>query len=130
MSQEVWIVTSGSYSDYGIEAVFDNAEAAEAMAGSLGDGSADRWTVGSTYDASRVAWTAYDYGEDHGVIVLRVGDGEPLEESAINAPQQIEGHDGEPCGWQVIVRAHNQEHALKIAAEQIAMAKAQLAGIG
>ena len=57
----VYVVTDGSYSDYGIVAVFDNEEAAEALRATLGgsDGRVEVYSLNNTTPTACDYWEAY-----------------------------------------------------------------------
>lgn len=127
----VWIVTEGEYSDYRICRVFSTKELARAYANSVKRGTFDsiaveEWPVNSTWDADEVYWLIrfYEGGELHSVY--RLGD-EEEKPPHLNCFKLVQNPG--PY-WEGTVRGRDMNHAIKIGAEQLAMTRALLAGMG
>jgi hypothetical protein len=134
----VWAVSTGSYSDYAIERVFSTRALAEAYKTSLAgrsifktDARVEAWDVDSEFDPDKTwfrvsirddsgeVWNTYDYEElPPGVSLVNFFERTPPPYAGI------------PDMWIGYVQARDRDHATKIAADLVAMAKAQEAGIG
>jgi hypothetical protein len=133
MTAKVWIVTEGEYSDYRIKRIFSTRKLAKAYAKSIRDGFRDRtdieeWDVDSEWNADEVYWLVrfYEGGELFGVY--RENDGAERPQF-LNWFERVQSpYHGQL--WEGRVQARDHDHAIKVAAEQLAMAKAQLAGMG
>jgi hypothetical protein len=141
----VWIVTEGSYSDYRIVAVFSSEEKAERFIDERplgGDARIETFAV-DMWEAVRdnTYWilhfhkdgTTIRQGHDPHPSIPDMDDWRGAEFCKFEklcwryVPRHISPY--EPC-WIVRVIADDAESAVKIAAERVAMAKAQEAGIG
>lgn len=131
-SKTVYIVTSGSYSDYNIDAVFDDKERAEALARMIEDAEIEEWPLNPPFSfnprehAGMLLWRVYycarwfrDQNEWWAV------QSNPLEHQASSwEPDPLgTGYGG------VFVWASDKEHALKIAQDKRAEYLAHEAGI-
>lgn len=123
----VYIVTSGSHSDYGIRGVYVEREAAEkhvaAHNGSeeyaYDEATIEVWQAGSLKDGLR--WSAYQWGND---LTARI---EPWATGPINeVTTWVSSHAG--TRYDVTVRADDEKSARKIASELIQQYRATTPG--
>jgi len=118
-NSKVYIVTSGSYSDYQIDGVFSTEERAEAFITATGlyDGRAVRWDV--DLDAEKI-----DRGLVHYKVDMDIeGNVRHMKKSTPVCPERafgrIRGYDHKGSQWlEAYIWARNEEHAVKIANER------------
>jgi hypothetical protein len=128
MSDRVFIVTSGEYSDYGIESVWTTREAAEQHAGTWG--SVEEWLLNTTAERSELFWRAWI---DPITGEVRVSD-KPTEYAEIpraeaRKNQRSWGFVPPPIGWLAWGYGTTPEHARKSLSDALAKAKAAEAGL-
>lgn len=113
----VFIVTSGEYSDYRIDSVWDTREAAEAHALNWAD--VEEWILNDNQRRTITQWQAYTQWDE-----IRVRD-EPFVSDQVDHTT-VEKRGDRWCGWGY---GPTPEHARKSLADALAKAKAQEAGL-
>ena len=127
--KKVYIVTSGVYSNYSILSVHTDKDAAMQAAarkngsnvGLYSDARVETWTLDETAEAEQVTRFTYRealFGKRNLIVVPTM--------AAPCPPRTQYGFNDRYCG---VVEAKSFQAAKKIAAEQIAMVRAQEAGI-
>ena len=127
--RNVYLVTTGQYSDYNVVGIYDRREDADTVARLL-DGVVDERQMNTPDRAlfSIPVWCVVFY--DNGNLWCETSDA--LDDYVEMKPRRAEVMRFdymEPYSYQVNVKAPNQEGAIKIAAEKVAQYKANEAGI-
>jgi hypothetical protein len=131
--KQVYIVTSGSYSDYGIVSVWSTKEAAEKVAKAMtrknDDADVEEWTLHEPDDATEMISRRIFLVRisQAGEVVLTHEYGPYYTLDAVD--ETVRKNGNVEWDWIVDVRADNEEHACRIAFDRIAQHKAVEAGI-
>lgn len=112
----VYIVTSGEYSDYGIDSVWTTREAAEEAASTDRDARVEEWAVDTTETRTFLEWRArVTPGAD-----VRVDD-RPMQTNYHSRPEAYRASNG----WYGWGYGPTPEHARKSLSDALAKAKAE-----
>lgn len=118
---KIYIVTSGTYSDYGIEAVFTTEEKAKEYVDKYGDYDNRRievWDTDTTNTNKETAiYTVWITPE----CTSALNRGQPEKRNTIRA---YKCSTGRGIGYEITVESDGTERAKKIAAERLAQVKA------
>ena len=125
---KVWIVTSGEYSAYGIDRVFDNEQAAQDFIDTTRDRDGyaiEEYPVNHAFDRNRVFWmvSMWTNGDKS---TMRYEELPP--DVALNAVIEKDVARGIHL-WRIWIQADREEKALKIGFDAIAQHRAMQAGI-
>jgi hypothetical protein len=113
----IYVVTSGYYSDYHIEAVFDSEDEAEKLANEIEEGRVEEYPLNDRKVNSDRKIYDVSFSESGGVSVDFRGD--QIGESEIDTFRSYTF-----CTVFTLL-AKNKEHAIKIASERFSQVKAQ-----
>lgn len=127
----VWVVTSGIYSDFRIEAIFSTEGAANVYAASLGRDyvEVEGWGVNQTFNADTVYWDCCFWDFASNAHCERLEDGWTPDDPRLLNRFERRSNSSSPY-YKGYVRAHTQQDAMKIGREYAMMAKAQYEGMG
>lgn len=130
----VWVVTTGTYSDYRIKRIFSTKELAERYVATIDNPDVDveGWDLDESFDPDSVYWEIV-FVEDTGRVwaAHRYEEGVP-DGRTVNDFQRTSSkyYDGRGFRWAGVVQARTKEHAIKIASERLVMALARENGMG
>lgn len=132
----VWAVSSGKYSDYGIDRVFSTRHIAETYITAREErdefwrGRVEEWPVDTEFDPGLACYTVMIHHRTGESWVECVDYEESWYQSHTRYVEDFWMPDrGKQPWWRVVVWARSEDEALKIAADRVAMAKAHNAGI-
>lgn len=109
---KVWVVESGEYSDYGIDAIFSTRELAEAFVAAEGGESVVEWDL-DQWESNKGTWT-FEFDLATGNIIEASGKAglAPASDQA----QEATWGKGSPI--RIWVDTYDRERAIKIASER------------
>lgn len=113
MSRKIYILTSGAYSDYGIDAVYDDKELAEKAANAVGS-DVEEWDINPLEPEIRKGYVAFEIEMTRDGVAVRIERVNSAFGILRNKDYAISVFDG--CFSQRIL-ARDEEHAVKIANE-------------
>ena len=127
--KKIYIVTSGSYSDYNIQGVFSTHKKAEKVANAYSDCNIEEWDVDTLFSIARKGLVRFYINMERDGEVLSSGKcGSPYNaEEEIETTAEVEQEYThtygyvEPAHLHVKCWARNEKHAIKIASEHLAM---------
>ena len=122
----IYIVTSGEYSDYSIDGVFESKELAEQAINQVEYSvRIEEYYLNKLHDEQPVYWCGcYCSYNDHWTIGESVGLPEGMELNVVHS-QKYRYAGGNHIDYSVYIKADNRDVAFKIANEKIMMAIAK-----
>ena len=110
--KQVYVVTTGSYSDYGIRAIFSKKEHADLLAKRLDDANVESWEL-SKLKETKPLWLVWFYPQS-------AAEASQNQFAKHGEVQEYPAHKDDPClgmVQQVGCYATDEAHAIKVASD-------------
>jgi len=131
-AKKVFVVTSGCYSDYQIDAIFTDEAEAERVAKTISDGEVETWLLNVGVDKLAQGLTLYRVEMDkQGEVVTFEKRTDTYDDAYIETKYDIRGSfswsvcDRKPTRLHLTCWARDKAHAIKITSEHLAMTLAR-----